>query len=133
MKSNLSLFGKMTLAAIVGAVASWGAGCAQADDPEREEVGEQQEAIGDKPCTAFINGQPNPNWPACKSHDGPTIPGPSCGGYSTCYCFCRANNRCDLNPSLCNALTQCLNNCDSQYPGCPYPGGGFPSSPAACL
>lgn len=64
----------------------------------------------------------------------PTIGGGgSCSGLSTCYCFCRFYHRCDLDPAECDPLAQCLNDCDAQYPGCPYPGGGYPSSIGECL
>lgn len=64
----------------------------------------------------------------------PTIGGGgSCSGLSSCYCFCRYNHRCDLDPSECDPLSQCLNDCDAQYPGCPYPGGDYPSSITECL
>lgn len=64
----------------------------------------------------------------------PTIGGGgSCSGLSTCYCFCRFYHRCDLDPAECNPLAQCLNDCDAQYPGCPYPGGTYPSSIGECL
>ena len=92
------------------------------------------ETIGGSTCHAFLpDGSPNPDWPECNSGTGPTIPSPSCSGYSTCYCFCRYNHRCDQDPAECTPLANCLNSCDAQYPGCPYPGGGYPSSPAECL
>ncbi|HKE14181.1 MAG TPA: hypothetical protein VKB80_04940 [Kofleriaceae bacterium] len=56
-----------------------------------------------------------------------------CGGLAGCYCFCRLNHRCDQTPSQCGPLSQCLDGCDDSHPGCPYPGGDYPDSPADCL
>lgn len=90
--------------------------------------------IGGSTCHAFLpDGSPNPDWPECNSSDGGSIPGPSCDGIGTCYCFCRYYHRCDLDPAECDPLAQCLNDCDAQYPGCPYPGGTYPSSIGECL
>lgn len=91
--------------------------------------------IGGRTCGAFLpDGSPNPAWPDCNSGSGGTLPGPSCGGLASCYCFCRYYHRCDLDPAQCSPLSQCLNGCDADYPGCPYPGGGgFPSSITECL
>jgi hypothetical protein len=90
--------------------------------------------IGGSTCSAFLpDGSPNPDWPDCNSTDGGSLPGPSCDGYGMCYCFCRYYNRCDLDPNQCDPLAQCLNDCDAEYPGCPYPGGTYPSSIGECL
>ena len=89
---------------------------------------------GTRACSAFLaDGSPNPDWPDCNSTDGGSVGGSSCDGIGTCYCVCRYNHRCDLDASECDPLTQCLNDCDAQYPGCPYPGGGYPSSLAECF
>lgn len=65
----------------------------------------------------------------------PTIGGGggTCPGHESCYCFCRFYHRCDQDPAECDPLAQCLNDCDAQYPGCPYPGGTYPSSIIECL
>ena len=91
--------------------------------------------FGGRTCGAFLpDGSPNPDWPDCNSGSGGTLGGPSCGDLATCYCFCRFYHRCDLDAAECNPLAQCLNSCDADYPGCPYPeGGGFPSSINECL
>jgi hypothetical protein len=90
--------------------------------------------IGGRTCGAFLpDGSPNPDWPDCNGGSGGTL-GQSCEGLATCYCFCRFYHRCDLDAAECNPLAQCLNSCDADYPGCPYPeGGGFPSSITECL
>lgn len=92
-------------------------------------------AFGERTCGAFLpDGSPNPAWPDCNGGSGPTIPGPSCADLATCYCVCRSDHRCDLDAAECNPLSQCLNGCDADYPGCPYPeGGGFPSSIHECF
>lgn len=64
----------------------------------------------------------------------PTIGGGgSCSGIESCYCFCRYYHRCDQDPAECDPLAQCLNDCDAQYPSCPYPGGTYPESIIECL
>lgn len=90
---------------------------------------------GGRNCGAFLpDGSPNPDWPDCNSGSGGTLPGQNCADLASCYCFCRYYHRCDLDAAQCNPLAQCLNGCDANYPGCPYPGGGgFPSSPSECL
>jgi hypothetical protein len=89
---------------------------------------------GGRTCSAFLpDGSPNPDWPDCNSSDGGSLPGPSCDGIGMCYCFCRYYHRCDQDPNECDPLAQCLNDCDAEYPGCPYPGGTYPSSIGECL
>jgi hypothetical protein len=90
---------------------------------------------GGRTCGAFLpDGSPNPDWPDCNGGSGGTLPGQNCAGLASCYCFCRFDHRCDLDGAQCNPLSQCLNSCDANYPGCPYPGGGgFPSSINECL
>lgn len=119
-------------ALLAGALALGFGACAQAGDGAGEggTLGEQQQAIGGRACSAFDdNGNPNPDWPECNNVDSPT---PGCNGYGTCYCVCRWFNRCDLNPAKCDSLSDCLNNCDAQYPSCPYPGGEIPPTLSAC-
>jgi hypothetical protein len=119
--------------ALLAAVLAVGFGaCAQAGDGAGEGgvLGEQRQAIGGRVCSAFDDeGNPNPDWPECNTVDGPTQ---GCNGYGTCYCVCRWSHRCDLNPAQCNPLSDCLNNCDAQYPSCPYPGGEIPPTLASC-
>lgn len=79
-------------------------------------------------------GAEDPDWPDCNGGSGGTIPGPSCDGHYTCYCICRFYHRCDLDEAQCNPLSECLDSCDADFQGCPYPGGGgFPSSINECL
>jgi hypothetical protein len=91
-------------------------------------------AEGGRTCGAFLpDGSPNPAWPDCNGGGSGIPPGPNCADHASCYCFCRFDHRCDLDAAQCDPLAQCLNSCDANYPGCPYPGFGFPSSINECL
>ncbi len=134
MASNKFFGGKVVILAMLMSLATWAAACAGDEPPGQEIIGEQEQEVGGGPnCSAFDdNGNPNPNWPQCLEDD-PTDP-PDCSGYSTCYCLCRANHRCDTTPSQCGPLGECLDECDDVFPSwCPQPGGGYPDQPQDCL
>lgn len=62
------------------------------------------------------------------------IGGGSCASHDQCYCFCRVDHPCFLNPSQCGPLGACLTSCDHQYPGsCPDNGPQFPRTRFECL
>ncbi len=135
MARSKFLGGKVVIFAMLMSLATWAAACAGDEPPQEEIIGEQEQEVGGggPNCKAFDeNGNPNPDWPQCLEED-PTDP-PDCSGYSTCYCLCRANHRCDTTPSQCGPLGQCLDECDDVFPSwCPEPGGGYPDQPQDCL
>lgn len=59
---------------------------------------------------------------------------PGCADKSFCYCQCRVQHQCFLNPSECGPLGSCLTACDHQYPvACPDNGPQFPRRIQDCF
>ncbi|HEU4728949.1 MAG TPA: hypothetical protein VFT22_13690 [Kofleriaceae bacterium] len=85
-------------------------------------------------CTAFVSGcmtEPTASDPDSLKGSTSSVEqdiggggGGDCTAWSTCYQTCRRFHVCD-SPAGCDALTACLNSCDSSYPSapgsCPYP------------
>ena len=130
-----NLLGAFVLLGALGAFA--GIACSEAPDGEEGQATESvPQAIGGGSCRAFDSqGRPNPDWPQCRGHDGPSIPGPSCAGLGYCYCSCRVRHNCSRTPSQCQPLASCLNECDRRSPNCtaPPPPSRYPDEIIDCL
>lgn len=124
---------KLIWLVLLAAFAVGATACAMSGDLEGPDdaIGQEEQAISVQEHAISVEDQ------SISEDDtenlDPTIPPPSCSGYSTCYCLCRWFNRCDQNPAECDDLADCLDDCDAEHPGCPTPGGGFPSSPGECF
>jgi hypothetical protein len=119
---------------MIVALAGWMSACAvQGDEawPEEEAIGEQEQELSGASTESALEEADSLTAEAAPEDEEEAAL--FCAGYDTCYCLCRWRNRCDQNPAECDDLSECLNDCDAQYPGCPYPGGGYPDNPGECF